>query len=206
MEHIVNQIILTGNLAGAPRYSHENHGRRFYAFPLEVERLSGTTDTLPVLAPLELLEQTPAAGGDTLCVTGQIRSYNNREPEGRRLVISVLAETMTLCSAAHDNRAELLGTICRAPVYRRTPLGREICDVMLAVPRPYRRTDYIPCILWGRSAQEAASALPGSKLHVTGRLQSRDYIKVIDGESFTRTAYELSVTEAEFLTEPDFSE
>ena len=136
MEHIVNQIILTGNLAGAPRYSHENHGRRFYAFPLEVERLSGTTDTLPVLAPLELLEQTPAAGGDTLCVTGQIRSYNNREPEGRRLVISVLAETMTLCSAAHDNRAELLGTICRAPVYRRTPLGREICDVMLAVNRP----------------------------------------------------------------------
>ena len=107
MEHIVNQIILTGNLAGAPRYSHENHGRRFYAFPLEVERLSGTTDTLPVLAPLELLEQTPAAGGDTLCVTGQIRSYNTREPEGRRLVISVLAETMTLCSAAHDNRAEL---------------------------------------------------------------------------------------------------
>ena len=80
MEHIVNQIILTGNLAGAPRYSHENHGRRFYAFPLEVERLSGTTDTLPVLVPLELLEQTPAAGGDTLCVTGQIRSYNNREP------------------------------------------------------------------------------------------------------------------------------
>ena len=100
MEHIVNQIILTRNLAGAPRYSHENHGRRFYAFPLEVERLSGTTDTLPVLAPLELLEQTPAAGGDTLCVTGQIRSYNNREPEGRRLVISVLAETMTLCSSA----------------------------------------------------------------------------------------------------------
>ena len=104
-----------------------------------------------MLAPLELLEQTPAAGGDTLCVTGQIRSYNNREPEGRRLVISVLAETMTLCSAAHDNRAELLGTICRAPVYRRTPLGREICDVMLAVNRPYRRADYLPCILWGRT-------------------------------------------------------
>ena len=123
------------------------------------ERLSGTTDTLPVLAPLELLEQTPAAGGDTLCVTGQIRSYNNREPEGRRLVISVLAETMTLCSAAHDNRAELLGTICRAPVYRRTPLGREICDVMLAVNRPYRRADYLPCILWGRTAQEAENGL-----------------------------------------------
>ena len=201
MEHIVNQIILTGNLAGAPRYSHENHGRRFYAFPLEVERLSGTTDTLPVLAPLELLEQTPAAGGDTLCVTGQIRSYNNREPEGRRLVISVLAETMTLCSAAHDNRAELLGTICRAPVYRRTPLGREICDVMLAVNRPYRRADYRPCILWGRTAQEAAELPVGTQLALTGRLQSREYIKMLGTTAERRTAYEISAISAEPVRE-----
>ena len=193
MEHIVNQIILTGNLAGAPRYSHENHGRRFYAFPLEVERLSGTTDTLPVLAPLELLEQTPAAGGDTLCVTGQIRSYNNREPEGRRLVISVLAETMTLCSAAHDNRAELLGTICRAPVYRRTPLGREICDVMLAVNRPYRRADYLPCIAWGKVAAKIAEMQVGDRLTLEGRVQSRTYIKQTDAGSEERTAYEVSV-------------
>ena len=193
MEHIVNQIILTGNLAGAPRYSHENHGRRFYAFPLEVERLSGTTDTLPVLAPLELLEQTPAAGGDTLCVTGQIRSYNNRAPEGRRLVISVLAETMTLCSAAHDNRAELLGTICRAPVYRRTPLGREICDVMLAVNRPYRRADYLPCIAWGKVAAKIAEMQVGDRLTLEGRVQSRTYIKQTDAGSEERTAYEVSV-------------
>ena len=192
MEHIVNQIILTGNLAGAPRYSHENHGRRFYAFPLEVERLSGTTDTLPVLAPLELLEQTPAAGGDTLCVTGQIRSYNNREPEGRRLVISVLAETMTLCSAAHDNRAELLGTICRAPVYRRTPLGREICDVMLAVGRRYGRADYLPLIVWGQLAQEVSLKAVGDTLGVEGRFQSRVYTKVIDGTAQQKTAYEVS--------------
>ena len=197
MEHIVNQIILTGNLAGAPRYSHENHGRRFYAFPLEVERLSGTTDTLPVLAPLELLEQTPAAGGDTLCVTGQIRSYNNREPEGRRLVISVLAETMTLCSAAHDNRAELLGTICRAPVYRRTPLGREICDVMLAVNRPYRRADYLPCILWGRTAQEASRCHTRDKIGITGRLQSRVYTKLTEEGAEERTAYEISALTAQ---------
>lgn len=196
-----SQIILTGNLAGAPRYSHENHGRRFYAFPLEVERLSGTTDTLPVLAPLELLEQTPAAGGDTLCVTGQIRSYNNREPEGRRLVISVLAETMTLCSAAHDNRAELLGTICRAPVYRRTPLGREICDVMLAVNRPYRRADYLPCILWGRTAQEAAELPVGTQLALTGRLQSREYIKMLGTTAERRTAYEISAILAEPVRE-----
>ena len=197
MEHIVNQIILTGNLAGAPRYSHENHGRRFYAFPLEVERLSVTTDTLPVLAPLELLEQTPAAGGDTLCVTGQIRSYNNREPEGRRLVISVLAETMTLCSAAHDNRAELLGTICRAPVYRRTPLGREICDVMLAVPRAFQRADYLPCILWGRTAQEASRCHTRDKIGITGRLQSRVYTKLTEEGAEERTAYEISALTAQ---------
>ena len=165
MEHIVNQIILTGNLAGAPRYSHENHGRRFYAFPLEVERLSGTTDTLPVLAPLEL------------------------------------AETMTLCSAAHDNRAELLGTICRAPVYRRTPLGREICDVMLAVNRPYRRADYLPCILWGRTAQEAAELPVGTQLALTGRLQSREYIKMLGTTAERRTAYEISAISAEPVRE-----
>ena len=144
--------------------------------------------------------------GERIAITGQVRSFNNRAPEGRRLIISVYADTLTTTDQPAQNDVSLTGSVCKPPIYRRTPLGREICDVMLAVPRPYRRTDYIPCILWGRSAQEAASALPGSKLHVTGRLQSRDYIKVIDGESFTRTAYELSVTEAEFLTEPDFSE
>ena len=129
-------------------------------------------------------------------MTGQIRSYNNREPEGRRLVISVLAETMTLCSAAHDNRAELLGTICRAPVYRRTPLGREICDVMLAVNRPYRRADYLPCILWGRTAQEAAELPVGTQLALTGRLQSREYIKMLGTTAERRTAYEISAISA----------
>ena len=196
MELTANHVVLRGSLGCLPQFSHENHGRRFYAFPLEVERLSGTTDTLPVLAPLELLEQTPAAGGDTLCVTGQIRSYNNREPEGRRLVISVLAETMTLCSAAHDNRAELLGTICRAPVYRRTPLGREICDVMLAVNRPYRRADYLPCILWGKTAQECAQFHTRDVLQILGRLQSRGYTKVTETGSENRTAYEISALEA----------
>ena len=134
-------------------------------------------------------------------MTGQIRSYNNREPEGRRLVISVLAETMTLCSSAHDNRAELLGTICRAPVYRRTPLGREICDVMLAVNRPYRRADYLPCILWGRTAQEAAELPVGTQLALTGRLQSREYIKMLGTTAERRTAYEISAISAEPVRE-----
>ena len=159
-----------------------------------------------MLAAEDVLNEADLFRGERIAITGQVRSFNNRAPEGRRLIISVYAETLTTTDQPAQNDVSLTGSVCKPPIYRRTPLGREICDVMLAVPRPYHRTDYIPCILWGRSAQEAANALPGSKLHVTGRLQSRDYNKVIDGESFTRTAYELSVTEAEFLTEPDFSE
>ena len=206
MEHNANQITLRGNLSAPPTFSHENHGKQFYRFFLEVPRLSGVADTLPVIADKSLLESAGADPGGMLTVTGQIRSHNVRTDGRRHLMIFVFASALTCEDGEALNDAVLEGFLCREPIYRRTPLGREICDVMLAVPRPYRRTDYIPCILWGRSAQEAASALPGSKLHVTGRLQSRDYIKVIDGESFTRTAYELSVTEAEFLAEPDFSE
>ena len=106
---------------------------------------------------------------------------------------SVLAETMTLCSAAHDNRAELLGTICRAPVYRRTPLGREICDVMLAVNRPYRRADYLPCIAWGAVAQQVSLLHTGARLTAEGRVQSRVYSKTENGVTTDRTAYEVSI-------------
>ena len=206
MENTANHITLTGTLASLPEYSHQNHERRFFRFLLAVERLSGTEDLLPVLAAEDVLEQAELFEGERFTIEGQIRSFNNREPTGRRLILCVYALSMMTTDAPMQNEAVLTGTVCKPPVYRQTPLGRQITDLCLAVPRLYRRTDYIPCILWGRSAQEAASALPGSKLHVTGRLQSRDYIKVIDGESFTRTAYELSVTEAEFLTEPDFSE
>ena len=206
MENAANRIALTGALDTLPEYSHTNHNRNFYRLTLCVERLSDAVDLLPVLAAEDVLNEADLFRGERIAITGQVRSFNNRAPEGRRLIISVYAETLTTTDQPAQNDVSLTGSVCKPPIYRRTPLGREICDVMLAVPRPYRRTDYIPCILWGRSAQEAASALPGSKLHVTGRLQSRDYIKVIDGESFTRTAYELSVTEAEFLAEPDFSE
>ena len=191
MENAANRIALTGALDTLPEYSHTNHDRKFYRLMLAVERLSGAVDLLPVLAAEDVLE---------------LRSFNNRAPEGRRLIISVYAETFTTTDAPAQNEVCLEGAVCKPPVYRRTPLGREICDVMLAVPRPYRRTDYIPCILWGKNAQEAADALPGAKLRVTGRLQSRDYVKVVDGVSQTRTAYELSVTQAEFPDAPGFLE
>lgn len=197
MEHTANHITLTGCLASAPQFSHENHGRRFFSFFLEVERLSGATDRLPVLAPEELLAATPAGNGESLSIAGQIRSFNNRMPGGRRLVISVLAESMELSDAPHDNRVSLTGAICKEPVYRRTPLGREICDVMLAVNRPYRRADYLPCILWGRTAQQISAQPVGTQLALTGRLQSREYIKLVDGTAQQRTAYEISVITAE---------
>ena len=183
MENAANRIALTGALDTLPEYSHTNHDRNFYRLTLCVERLSGAVDLLPVLAAEDVLNEADLFRGERIAITGQVRSFNNRAPEGRRLIISVYAETLTTTDQPAQNDVSLTGSVCKPPIYRRTPLGREICDVMLAVPRPYRRTDYIPCILWGRSAQEAASALPGSKLHVTGRLQSRDYIKVIDGEA-----------------------
>ena len=197
MEHIANHIDLIGSLASAPQFSHDNHGRRFFSFFLEVERLSGTIDRLPVLASEQLLRATTVQEGDSLHITGQIRSFNSRTPGRHRLIISVLAEQMSVCSEPHDNLTALTGVICKEPVYRRTPLGREICDVMLAVNRPYRRADYIPCILWGRTAQKAAAFPVGTTLMLTGRLQSRDYLKLLGSESEQRTAYEVSVITAE---------
>ena len=197
MEHIANHIDLIGSLASAPQFSHDNHGRRFFSFFLEVERLSGTIDRLPVLASEQLLRATTVQEGDSLHITGQIRSFNSRTPGRHRLIISVLAEQMSVCSEPHDNLTALTGVICKEPVYRRTPLGREICDVMLAVNRPYRRADYIPCIVWGRTAQEAAAFPVGTTLTLTGRLQSRDYLKLLGSESEQRTAYEVSVITAE---------
>ena len=202
MEHIINQIRLCGTLDSAPAFSHENHGRRFYRFALAVPRLSGTVDRLNVLADEALLEQADCAWGEQVIVTGQIRSFNQPGPERRRLIISVLAQTLELGCEEADNQVQLEGVLCRDPVYRRTPLGREICDGMLAVSRPYHRTDYLPCIFWGRTARLAARCGVGDRLRITGRLQSREYTKLLpDGEAQQRTAYEISVISAELPEE-----
>ncbi|MGM9563531.1 MAG: single-stranded DNA-binding protein [Faecousia sp.] len=202
MEQItVNHITLTGALASAPEYSHSNHGRRFYSFYLEVSRLSGAIDRLQILASEELLASTCVTEGEALTVEGQIRSFNNRAPRGRKLIISVLAESIAITNGPHANQVILQGVICKEPVFRRTPLGREICDVMLAVNRPYHRADYLPCILWGRCAQEVSVYPVGTVLSITGRLQSREYLKVIDGAAEQRTAYEISAVTAEILSE-----
>ena len=203
MEQHFNQITLIGNPIGSPVYSHSNHGRNFYTFPLEVRRLSGATDRLQILVPEELLESTEIDDGSNLCITGQIRSYNSHRPEGRRLVISVLAETLEITDLPHDNQVSLSGNLCKPPVYRRTPLGREICDIMLAVNRSYRKADYLPCILWGNSARQAEAFAVGTPLLLTGRLQSREYIKVLEDRKETRIAYEISAITSQVIEEEE---
>jgi primosomal replication protein N len=201
MEHICNQITVRGALSDLPRFSHENHGKRFYRFVLEVPRLSGTLDLLPVVAEESIINSFDLSGGEMLTVYGQIRSHNSRESGIRRLLIFVFAAGITAEDGEPLNDVILEGPLCREPVYRRTPLGREICDVMLAVPRAFRRADYLPCILWGRTAQEVSSCHTRDQIRVCGRLQSRTYTKLTDNGPIERTAYEISALTAEILDE-----
>ena len=197
MEHIVNQIVLRGSLASLPEFSHENHSKQFYRFFLEVPRLSGAVDKLPIVVSLEQLNKLDLSGGEMLTVTGQIRSHNIQIDGRRHLLIFVFASSVTAENGEPINDVILEGPICREPTYRRTPLGRDICDVMLAVPRAFRRADYLPCILWGRTAQEAALCHTRDVIRIYGRLQSRIYTKVTENGAEERTAYEISALSAD---------
>lgn len=197
MENIRNTVTLRGNIISPPVFSHENHNRRFYAFPLKVQRLSGNEDTINVIADRQLLEQVDPNGGSCVTVTGELRSFNNRNGQGSRLVITVYAFSVEEDYGEHMNEVSVTGIICKPPVFRTTPLGRDICDVMLAVNRRYRRADYLPIIVWGRTAREVADLSVGTQIKVDGRIQSRKYIKVKDGISCERTAYEISAIEVE---------
>ena len=201
MEHTFNSITLRGELEALPEFSHENHGRNFYRFTLLVPRLSGAVDRLPIIAEDRLLEQIDPTGGEMLTVTGQVRSHNVRTDTGRRLLIFVFA--MNICAEDGEpvNEVILEGPLCREPTYRRTPLGREICDAMLAVKRTFHRADYLPCILWGRTAQEISTCRARDIIRICGRLQSRNYTKVTDDGPQERTAYEISALSAEIVEE-----
>ena len=200
MDNNFNRVRLCGRAAGEPELSHINHGESFYRFPLSVERLSGQEDRLPVILPRPLLEAHPVHTGDVLTLTGQLRSFNNRSGQGPRLVISVFVRELVPGGAAPFNQIQLSGILCKTPTLRRTPLGREICDVMLAVPRGFRRADYLPCILWGRVAAQAANCKVGDRILLDGRLQSRIYTKLTEGGAEERTAYEISALTADFPT------
>lgn len=199
MEHKANFITLRGSLQDLPKFSHDNHGRRFYRFILEVPRLSGALDVLPVIAEESLINSIDPCGGEMLTVTGQIRSHNCRTETARHLMIFVFAASVFAEDGPPINECMLEGPLCKEPTYRRTPLGREICDVMLAVPRAFRRADYLPCILWGRTAQEISTCHTRDRIRISGRLQSRIYTKLTDNGPQERTAYEISALSAEIL-------
>ena len=186
-----NEVLLEGIPLDAPAPSHENHGTRFYRFLLQVPRLSGTPDTLPVLLPEPLTDRV--LPGAPLRIQGQMRSFNNRSGVGSRLVLTVYGQVLTPGLGEPCNHIILAGSLCKAPIFRRTPLGRSICDLMLAVNRAFGKSDYIPCIAWGRNAQYAARFKVGDRLRITGRLQSREYQKLLEnGEYISRNAFEVS--------------
>ena len=203
MEHTVNQITLRGSLVSLPRFSHENHGRRFFRFLLEVPRLSGAVDTLPVIAEEGILLGTDLSEGNMLTVAGQIRSHNIRSEGKRHLLIFVFANAIVCEDGEAINDVILEGPVCREPTYRRTPLGREICDVMLAIPRAFRRADYLPCILWGRTALDVSRCHTRDILRIHGRMQSRNYTKITENGTEERTAYEISALTAMIPDSPE---
>ena len=193
MEEARNIVQLRGEALGEPALSHENHGQRFCRFPLSVRRLSGQADLLPVIATEEQLRGLLPLTGRRLFVEGQLRSFNNKSGQGSRLVISVLARVLGPTREEDRNDILLRGVLCKLPVLRRTPLGRCICDMMLAVNRRYGRADYLPCIAWGQVALEAGARTVGCRLGLEGRVQSREYTKVLEDRTEVRTAFEVSI-------------
>lgn len=193
MEQKENRVVLRGTVNGEADFSHRVHGIEFYRFPLAVPRLSGREDLINILIPRDP-EEDPPRVGEYVEVTGQIRSFNNRTGVGNRLVITVLARSVLPTQKEPCNQVLLGGTLCKPPVFRRTPLGRDICDLLLAVNRKYRRADYLPCIAWGSLALACSRLETGDPLYLDGRLQSRTYLKTMGETTQERTAYEISIS------------
>lgn len=190
----VNHIRLHGRVGAQAVESHSNHGVDFLVFPLVVRRLSGVEDRLNVVLSRAVLTQCGGLQvGREITVHGEVRTFNNRSGQGSRLIISVYARSVWQESREDENRLELSGTLCKPPVLRGTPLGRTICDMILAVNRRYGRADYLPCISWGSLAHRCAERGVGERIDLTGRLQSRNYQKLVGDEIHERMAFEVSV-------------
>lgn len=191
-----NKLQLTGVISKEPVYSHEVFGEGFYETEITVPRLSDQTDTIPVTISDRLISQNGIEVGDKVSVVGQFRSYNKLEGERSRLLLTAFVrDVVSEDEIQNPNQIDICGYICKQPVYRTTPFKREICDVLLAVNRAYNKSDYIPCILWGRNARFVQSLPVGTKISVSGRIQSRKYVKNLgDDKSEERVAYEVSVS------------
>ena len=196
MEGSQNYVELWGIAGSAPAFSHENHARRFDKFPLRVERLSGQSDVPVIVAGEALLRTCPVSEGQSLRVTGQLRSFNNKSGQGSKLVITVFAQSMEPGDGTYFNRILLSGTLCKKPALRRTPLPPGLQwkhSAGKSGKRHYGRADYLPCIAWGQTAMQIAEMDVGDRLTIEGRVQSRTYTKMLETGSEERTAFEVSV-------------
>ncbi len=201
-----NQVTIMGEIISDFTFSHEIYGEGFYMVEVEVRRLSESSDLVPLMVSERLLNVKADYKGSYISVTGQFRSYNRHEERKNKLVLSVFAREIEFLSEMPEgektNQILLDGYICKEPIYRKTPLGREIADLLLAVNRPYGKSDYIPCICWGRNARYASGFSVGSRCMIWGRIQSREYMKKLSEEQVEkRIAYEVSVSKLERIEE-----
>ncbi len=197
-----NIITLIGKIVSDYTFSHEMYGEAFYSFKIETSRLSENIDILPVTVSERLIDKENFKIGALIEIEGQIRSYNNIVDGKNHLVLTVFAKNinLNLDSNKNPNQVTLNGFICKKPVYRKTPFGREIADILLAVNRSYNKSDYIPCIIWGRNAKFANTLEVGNNIKIRGRMQSRNYQKKLEnGEILEKVAYEISVSKLEVL-------
>ncbi|MBO6233283.1 MAG: single-stranded DNA-binding protein [Clostridia bacterium] len=210
-----NYITLVGKVTGEKKLSHEIYGEKFYVFNLEIPRLSGNSDVIPVTISERIIRDDTLVEGKKLLVKGQFRSYNSYVNEKNKLILTVFAKDIIEVEEKEEdeeneivkkdivtNEVVLIGYICKKPIYRQTPFGREIADILLAVNRAYNKSDYIPCIAWGRNARFCQTVEVGAQVKIVGRVQSRTYEKKFeDGTSETRVAYEVSIGSLEIINE-----
>ncbi len=208
MEETGNLIHLQGRVCQPLQFGHELFGEQFYVTTLSVARLSGAEDQLPITLSERLLLDAPITTGTVLAIEGQLRSYNKVVEGAGRLLITAFAQRLLPClEEENPNQVQLVGALCKPPSYRTTPFGREIADLMLAVNRSYGKSDYIPCITWGRTARYAAGLRVGDKVQLLGRFQSRTYQKQQpDGTALNKVAYEVSVSRLASLREEGHSD
>ncbi|WP_291966993.1 single-stranded DNA-binding protein [Caloramator sp.] len=199
-----NKVYIEGKVVSELSYSHEMFGEAFYNFTVEVPRLSETVDRLPITVSERLLPTVDVSIGKIVSIKGQLRSYNKVVDGTNRLILTVFARDINNIDtiSTSPNEIYLDGYICKSPVYRTTPFGREITDILIAVNRPYNKSDYIPAIAWGRNARFSSTLEVGTHIKITGRIQSRDYEKKIsETETVKRTAYEVSITKMDKVEE-----
>ena len=205
-----NYLVLIGKIISDKTFSHEIYGESFYVFNLEVPRLSGNEDIIPITISERLIANFDLTIGRKVVIEGQFRSYNSYENEKNRLVLTVFAKDIIDYKEEQEenvsNEVVLNGYVCKKPIYRKTPFGREISDILLAVKRAYNKSDYIPCIAWGRNARFCENMEVGTEVKIVGRVQSRTYEKKFeDGRTEQRVAYEVSIGSLEVINKDENS-